>query len=111
MKKKRFSRTAMLLLILGALLQLGAFLALQTGGSLLEYAICAPDVREIEASTSSDEAGKTRRDTGLEPLMKAREEVQKQLGDSLAALACGGMKSGTSISGGGANASATLQAV
>ncbi len=111
MKKKRFSRTAALLLVAGALLQLGAFLALQASDALLEYAICAPDVREIEASASSGEAGKTRFDTGLEPLMKARDEVQSQLSDGLAALACGGMKSGATVSYGGASATATLQAV
>lgn len=110
MKTKRFSRTAMLLLIVGALMQLGAYLALQSGDMLLQYAICAPDVRQIEASSGSG-AQVTHYDTGLEPLMKAREEVLDQLGDGLSALACGGMRSGADISGGGASASATLQAV
>lgn len=110
MKKRRFSRTARLLLVLGALMQIAAFLAFEAGGTLLEYAICAPDVQKIEASVGG-EATPARIETGLEALMKARDEVESQLSDNLAALACGGMKSGASLSAGGADATATLQAV
>lgn len=111
MKKRRFSKTARLLLALGALMQVAAFLAFQAGGALLEYAICAPDVQKIDSSASGGESAPARIETGLEALMKARDDVESQLSDGLAALACGGMKSGASVSGDGGDAVATLQAV
>ena len=43
--------------------------------------------------------------------MDAREDVFEQLGDGLAALACGGIKGGVSVSGNGTTAGAALQAV
>ena len=106
MRKRRFSRTARLLIALGAVLQLAALLAFSMDDALLEYAICAPDVQTVSAAD-----GSSHRETGLEMLIDAREDVFEQLGDGLAALACGGIKGGTSVSGGGTTAEAALQAV
>ena len=106
MRKRRFSRTARLLIALGTVLQLAALLAFSMDDALLEYAICAPDVQTVSAAD-----GSSHRETGLEMLIDAREDVFEQLGDGLAALACGGIKGGTSVSGGGTTAEAALQAV
>lgn len=106
MRKRRFSRTARLLIALGAVLQLAALLAFSTSDALLEYAICAPDVQTVSTTDGSSHA-----ETGLEPLIEARDDVFEQLGDGLAALACGGMKTGASVSGNGTTADAALQAV
>ena len=106
MRKRRFSRTARLLIALGAVLQIAALVAFSMDDALLEYAICAPDVQTVSAAD-----GSSRRETGLEMLIDAREDVFEQLGDGLAALACGGVKSGASVSGNGTTAGAALQAV
>lgn len=106
MRKRRFSRTARLLIALGAVLQIAALLAFSASDSLLEYAICAPDVQTVSTTDGSSHA-----ETGLEPLIEARDDVFQQLGDGLAALACGGMKTGASVSGNGTTADAALQAV
>lgn len=106
MRKRRFSRTARLLIALGAVFQLAALLAFHMNDALLEYAICAPDVQTVSSADGSSHA-----ETGLEPLIEARDDVFEQLGDGLAALACGGIKSGSSVSGGGNTAGAALQAV
>ena len=104
--KRRFSRTARLLIALGAALQIAALVAFSTSDALLQYAICAPDVQTVSAAD-----GSSRRETGLEMLIDAREDVFEQLGDGLAALACGGIKGGASVSGNGTTAEAALQAV
>ena len=106
MRKRRFSRTARLLIALGAVLQIAALLAFSASDSLLEYAICAPDVQTVSTTDGSSHA-----ETGLEPLIEARDDVFEQLGDGLAALACGGIKGGASVSGGGSTVGAALQAV
>ena len=106
MRKRRFSRTARLLIALGAVLQIAALLAFSMGDALLQYAICAPDVQTVTAAD-----GSSHRETGLEQLIDAREDVFEQLGDGLAALACGGIKGGASVSGGGNSTDAALQAV
>ena len=106
MRKRRFSRTARLLIALGTVLQLAALLAFSMDDALLEYAICAPDVQTVSAAD-----GSSHRETGLEMLIDAREDVFEQLGDGLAALACGGIKGGVSVSGNGTTAGAALQAV
>ena len=106
MKNRRFSRTARLLIALGAVLQLAALLAFSANDTLLEYAVCAPDVQTVSTSDGSSHV-----ETGLEPLIDARDDIFGQLGDGLAALACGGIKGGVSISGNGTTAGAALQAV
>ena len=106
MRKRRFSRTARLLIALGVVLQLAALVAFSMDDALLEYAICAPDVQTVSAAD-----GSSRLETGLEPLIEARDDVFEQLGDGLAALACGGVKGGASVSGNGTTAGAALQAV
>ena len=106
MRKRRFSRTARLLIALGVVLQLAALVAFSANDALLEYAICAPDVQTVSTADGSSHA-----ETGLEPLIEARDDVFEQLGDGLAALACGGMKGGASVSGNGTTAGAALQAV
>lgn len=106
MRKRRFSRTARLLIALGVVLQLAALVAFSMDDALLEYAICAPDVQTVSAAD-----GSSRLETGLEPLIEARDDVFEQLGDGLAALACGGVKGGASVSGNGTTARAALQAV
>lgn len=112
MKKKRFSRTALLLLLIGAAAQLAACFALLTGDTLLQYAICAPDVRKIEATASNGTASAAPRyETGLEEKARALKEVQEQLSDGLSALSMGGARSGETISAGNASATGTLWAV
>ena len=106
MRKRRFSRTARLLIALGVVLQLAALVAFSMDDALLEYAICAPDVQTVSTADGSSHV-----ETGLEPLIEARNDVFEQLGDGLAALACGGVKSGASVSGNGTTAGAALQAV
>ena len=106
MRKRRFSRTTRLLIALGVVLQIAALAAFSANDALLEYAICAPDVQTVSTADGSSHA-----ETGLEPLIEARDDVFGQLGDGLAALACGGVKSGASVSGNGTTADAALQAV
>lgn len=111
MKSKRFSRTARLLLLAGALMQLTAFLALRSMDPLVEYAVCAPDVQKVaEAAATSGESAPPM-ETGLEAMRRAREAVAERLGDAVSALACGGTRSGAGLSGGGKDAVASLQAV
>ena len=104
--KRRFSRTARLLIALGAALQIAALVAFSTSDALLQYAICAPDVQTVSTADGASHA-----ETGLEPLIDARDDIFGQLGDGLSALACGGIKGGASVSGNGTTAEAALQAV
>ena len=110
MRSKRFSRTAMLLLLAGALMQLAADLAFRGMDPLLEYAVCAPDVQKVVETAPSGEA-QTRAETGLESMLQAREEIADRLGGAATALSCAAMKSGANVSGGGRDAAACLQAV
>ena len=105
--KRRYSIPAKLLILIGIAAQLLAALALASVDPVLEYVIPAPDVRRIEAS----EEEKERIETGLEPLIKSREDVEAQLGEAVSALSVGGRKSGAAISGGGQTAVSALCAV
>ena len=105
--KRRRSLPAKLLILVGAVLQLAAVLALLSVDPLLEYAIPAPDVRRLEAN----ESGKARTETGLEPLIESRESIEEQLGDAVAALSVCGWKAGAEVSGGGKSATSMLRAV
>ena len=111
MKSKRFSRTARLLLLAGALMQIAAFLAYRGMDPLLEYAVCAPDVQKVAEAAAPSGESRTRVETALEPMRRAREEVADRVGEEVSALACGGTMSGASLSGGGRDAVASLQAV
>ncbi len=111
MKSKRFSRAAKLLLAVGALMQLTAYLAFQDMDPLLEYAVCAPDVQKIAEADAPSGAAQTRLETGLEDMLQAREAVAGRLGSAVTALSCGGIRSGMHLSGGGKDAVACLQAV
>lgn len=102
---RRISRFAALLICLGTLAQLAALLVLRTQTPLVEYAICAPDVQRTE-----EQDGSVRIESGLDALIKARDTVEEQLGDALAALSVGGLKAGQTVSGNGVSVSASLRA-
>ena len=105
--KRRYSIPAKLLILLGIAAQLAAAWALAPVDPVLEYVICAPDVRRVESSEEEQE----RTETGLEELIEARKDVEAQLDEAVSALAVSGMKSGTAVSGGGQTAAAALRAV
>lgn len=112
MKKKRFSRTARLLLILGAAAQLAAMLALASDVNLIQYALCAPDVQKIESPANPDgTAAPPTYETGLSDMQAARDDLAEQLIDGVDALSLCGAKAGYTLSAGGNSASATLWAV
>lgn len=91
--EQRHSISARLLIFAGMGLQLMAALSLWRVDPLLEYAISAPEVREIPA------------------LVEDRDAVETHLGEGLEALSMGGLRSGTEITFGDQAAVATLQAV
>ena len=105
--KRRFSIPAKLLILVGIALQLAAALALLSVDPLVEYAMPAPEVRQAAAG----EDGQSRAETGLEPLMEAREDIEEQMGGAVSALSMSGLRSGAAVSGGGQGATAALRAV
>lgn len=109
MKRRQFSRTARVLVVLGLLLQAAAMIFLMGMDPMLEYAVCAPDVRKLEAA--ADGESQPAYETGLMSMAEAVEQVQATLGDSVTALSCAGWRSGVSISAGAGSAEATMIAV
>ena len=96
---------AKVLILAGVALQLAAAMMLLSVDPVLEYAIPAPDVRQVE------EENRTRPETGLEPLIESRADIEEQLGEAVTALSMSGLKAGTEVSGGGQSAEGMLRAV
>lgn len=109
MNKRRFSRTARVLMVLGVLLQAAAMVLLMGMNSILEYVVCAPDVHKMEAAENAQ--AQPQYETGLMSMAESVEQVQASLGDSVTALACAGWRSAMPISAGDNSAEATLVAV
>ena len=104
---KRRSIPAKLLILAGAALQLAAVLMLLSVDPLLEFTMPAPDVRHIAATENRP----AHLDTGLKPLIEAREDIEEQLGEAVTALSVSALRAGTEVSGNGTGARAALRAV
>ena len=111
MMKRRFSRTARVLMGLGIALQLVAMAVLMGQAPLLEYAVCAPDVQKMSVDAASGTTSQIQYETGLKPMLEGREKLEEELGAAVTAVSCAGMRPGTDISIDGKSSAATLLAV